>query len=161
MGQNFYQFEPKLQMRFEMTIQNSNGLDSMPFMLKSATMPNIDNNPITIDYINADFKVKGKSRWQPISITFYDSKEYNVGTTINDWLTTKHHDSFSGQDGYAFGGYKTNVLIKQLNPDLSPNTVWVLEGAFIANTNFGTHDLSSDEPVLVEMEIAYDYAYAS
>lgn len=157
MANAFYQFEPKLQMRFEMVIENS-GLESMPWMLKSTTMPNIDNNPIVIDYINADFRVKGKSRWQPVSITFYDSIEFDTAKTIGDWLKNKHHNSQSGIDGYAFGGYKTSVSIRQLTPDLSAFKQFTLHGAFIANTNFGAHDLSSDEPVLVEMELSYDWA---
>ncbi len=59
----FKYFNPKQQMRYVLYI-NDRGMDIPTYMVKTADRPSIDQNPVTVDYINTEFKVKGKSRWQ-------------------------------------------------------------------------------------------------
>jgi hypothetical protein len=64
----FEYFNPKQQMRYVLFLTNV-GVPIPTYMVKTADRPSIDQNPVTVDYINTEFKVKGKSRWQDISVT--------------------------------------------------------------------------------------------
>lgn len=154
----FAQFEPKLQMRFEMFI---NGIPS--YIVRASDLPNIDQNTVTVDYVNTDFKIKGKSRWQDITITLYDPIEggQSGAKLVHDWIRDSHHNSETGIDQFAFGGYKKEVTLSYLTPMGSPGGEWTLHGAFVGSSNWGNVDMSSDDLVLLELTLAYDYAVYS
>jgi hypothetical protein len=52
----FKYFNPKQQMRFELLMYDSlfNGTFFPTYAIKSAERPTLDNNPITVDYINTE-----------------------------------------------------------------------------------------------------------
>ncbi len=101
----FTAFEPNVSFRYILTAPAFNGIK---FLCKAISLPKIDQGEVVIDYVNTDFKVKGKSRWQDITLQIYDAVG-GEGTNkamgakdIHKWLL-KHHDSENGQDGWAFG----------------------------------------------------------
>jgi len=148
----FTPFEPKVAFRFQMII------DGIPsYVIKAAAMPVVDNSQIVIDHINTDFKVKGKSRWQDISITLYDGIEPDSAKAVHNWLLD-HHNSESGIDGYAFSGYKKDITFEALDPKTAPVEIWTLYGAYVKDSNFGQMDWSSDEAKQIEVTLSYDYA---
>ena len=152
---NFVPFEPKLQMRFEMSLNN------IPtYMVKASDMPNLDQNPVTVDYVNAEFKVKGKSRWQDITVTLYDALSPSSAGLIHDWVRDQHHNSNSGIDQYATT-YKKQVDLVYFTPTGAVADQWTLYGAFIASANWGNVDLSSDDLLLLELTLSYDWAELS
>lgn len=149
---NFVAFEPKLQMRFEMQL---NGIPT--YLIKASDLPNIDQNPVVVDYVNAEFKVKGKSRWQDITVTLYDSLSPSAANEIHKWLRDEHHNSKSGVDQYATT-YKKDVNIVYFDPTGAQADQWTLFGAFIASANWGNVDLSSDDLINLELTLSYDFA---
>lgn len=151
----FTPFEPKVAFRYILTI------DGIPaYTCKSAGMPKLDNGEIVIDYINTDFKVKGKSRWQDITVTLYDPCAPSAAKAVHDWIK-KHHDSESGQDGFAFSEYKKDICLQALDPHGSPVEEWTLYGAFVGPVDWGEMDWSTDEAKTIELTIHYDYAVLS
>jgi len=151
----FTPFEPKVAFRFLLSI------DGIPaYLMKASSMPNLDNGEIVIDYINTDFKVKGKSRWQDITVTLYDPVDPSGATAVHDWIKI-HHDSESGEDGFAFDEYKKDITIEALDPHGSPVETWDIKGAFIGASNWGDMDWSTDEAKTIELTIKYDYAVLS
>lgn len=148
----FTPFEPKVAFRYQLLI------DGIPaFTCKASGMPNLDNGEIVIDYINTDFKVKGKSRWQDITVTLYDPVAPSAAQAVHDWIKV-HHNSQSGVDGFAFGEYKKDICIEALDPHGAPVESWTLYGAFIGASNWGDMDWSTDEAKQIELTIKYDYA---
>lgn len=149
----FIPFEPKVAFRHMVL-----SLDNIPaFVIKAVGMPEIDNGEIVIDYINVDFKVKGKSRWQDISITLYDPVVPSAAQAVHNWINM-HHNSSTGIDGWAFQEYKRDVSVHALDPKGSPVEMWTLHGAFIGSSNWGSMDWSTDEAKTIELNIKYDYA---
>ena len=64
----FTAFEPKVANRFIMYVE---GIPS--YLIKAASRPSIDQGEMILDHINVERKLKGKSRWQDVTITLYES----------------------------------------------------------------------------------------
>ena len=150
----FTAFEPKVAFRHKLLI---NGITA--YTCKASAMPSIDQGEIVIDYINTDFKVKGKSRWQDITVTLYDPVYPSAAAEVHDWIKI-HHNSESGIDGFA-AAYKKQITIQALDPAGSPVETWTIYGAFINTANWGDMDWSSDEAKTIELNLKYDYAVLS
>jgi hypothetical protein len=151
----FTKFEPKVAFRHKLII---NGITA--YVCKAVNMPQLDQGGITIDYINTDFKVKGKSRWQDITITLYDPVDPSAAKEVHDWIKI-HHNSESGIDGFAFDDYKKDITIQALDPKGSPVETWTVHGAFISAVNWGQMDWATDEAKTIELTMKYDYAVLS
>ncbi len=162
----FKYFNPKQQMRYVLYI-NDRGMDIPTYMVKTADRPSIDQNPVTVDYINTEFKVKGKSRWQDISVTLYDPIEVNGARLLHDWISKLHHNSgllqpntglvTPGEDGYIWE-YKRTLRFEAVSPHGDAVDQFLLYGAFIADAKWGNMDLSSDDLNMLDLTITYDYA---
>lgn len=147
----FTSFEPKVQNRFIMYI------DGIPaYLIKAAGRPQIQQNPIKMDHINVYRKLKGKSEWQDLEITLYDGIVPSAAQATMEWIRLSH-ESVTGRDGYA-DFYKKDVVINVLGPVGDKVEEWTLKGAFPASANFNNMDWSSQEPVLVNVTLAFDYA---
>jgi len=165
MSKLFTAFEPNVSFRYLLNPSGTD-LDQVKFLCKAISLPSIDQGEVVIDYINTDFKVKGKSRWQDITLSVYDAVG-GEGTNkamgakqIHAWLE-KHHNSQSGVDGWAWNtqtGYKKNWDISVLNPAGDEVYKWELYGAFMSVINFGSMDWAAEDAVVAEVTIKYDYA---
>ena len=146
-----FNWEPKYSNRFIMYI------DNIPsYLIKAAARPSMTNGEIVLDHMNIDRKVKGKSRWNDISITLYDPIVPSGAQAVMEWVR-KHHESLTGRDGYS-SDYKQNITFNSLSPTGEFIEEWTLVGAFILDTNFGSMDWSNEEAVTIEMTLKYDYA---
>lgn len=148
----FVPFEPKVQFRHRLIID---GIEA--YVCKATSLPQLDNGEIVIDHINVDFKVKGKSRWQDINVTLYDPVVPSAAQQVHEWIEV-HHNSETGLDGYAFLEYKKDICIHALDPKGIPVEKWDVYGAFVADSNWGQLDWSSDDAKEIELTIKYDYA---
>ena len=166
----FKYFNPKQQMRYVLYLTNV-GVPIPTYMVKTADRPSIDQNPVTVDYINTEFKVKGKSRWQDISVTLYDPIEVNGAKLLHDWISLFHHNSglnqspagrtpgllTPGEDGFIHE-YKRTLVFQALTPHGDVADEFSLYGAFVADAKWGNMDLSSDDLNMLDLTITYDYA---
>lgn len=146
----FTAWEPKVQNRFLMYI------DGIPaYLIKTAGRPSLNNNPITIDYINLKRKLKGKSEWQDLEITLYDPVVPSAAQAVMEWVRLAH-ESVTGRNGYA-DFYKKDITINVLGPVGDKVEEWTLKGAFPASVNFNSLDWASQDPVMVNLTLAMDY----
>lgn len=144
-------FEPKLQMRFIMYI------DGIPsYLVKKADRPKVDNGEVILDHINLQRKIKGKTKWQDITMELYDPITPSGSQSVMEWIRLGH-ESVTGRDGYS-DFYKKDISYNVLGPvgDIVEN--WVLKGAFVGSADFGTGDWSADAPMNISLTIKYDYA---
>jgi hypothetical protein len=148
----FTSFEPKVQNRHIMYI------DGIPaYLIKAASRPQIQNNPVKLDHINVYRKIKGKSEWQDIEITLYDAIVPSAAQATMEWIRLSH-ESVTGRDGYA-DFYKKDVTFNILGPVGDKVEEWTLKGAFVASANFNSLDWSNGgDPLMVNITLAYDYA---
>ena len=144
-------FEPKMKNRF---IMNIDGIDS--YLIKTANIPTIQFEPVTLDHINVKRKLKGKGEWQDVEITLYDPIVPSGAQQVMEWVRTSH-ESLTGRDGYA-DFYKKDVTFNMLGPVGDKVEEWTLKGAYIQQANFGTIDWSVNEPNDISLTLQYDYA---
>ena len=148
---NAFDWEPKYTNRFIMYI------DGIPsYLIKAAARPSMTNGETVLDHINVDRKVKGKTRWQDVSITLYDPIVPSGAQAVMEWVRL-HHESLTGRDGYSTQ-YKKDIRFNSLSPTGEIIEEWLLKGAFIADSNFGQMDWATEDSVQIEITLKYDYA---
>ena len=148
---NAFDWEPKMANRFIMYIG-----DIPSYIIKAAARPSLTNGEVVLDHINIDRKVKGKTRWNDVAITLYDPIVPSGAQAVMEWVRL-HHESLTGRDGYSTQ-YKKDIRFNSLSPTGEIIEEWLLKGAFIADSNFGTMDWSTEESVQIELTLKYDYA---
>ena len=148
----FTQFEPKTPNRFVLY------MDGIPtYMIKGLSGLGFDQGEITLNHINTYRKVKGKLRWNNVTMTLFDPITPSGAQAVMEW-TRLHHESVTGRDGYS-DFYKKDLVVNILGPVGDIVSEWVLKGAFITTAAFG--DLSydtDDQAQTIELGIGMDYA---
>ena len=146
----FTAFEPKVQNRFIMYI------DGIPsYLVKSVQSPSFDAGEIILDHINTYRKVKGKVRWNNMSMTLYDPVTPSGAQSIMEWARLAH-ESVTGRDGYS-DFYKKDLVMNVLGPVGDVVSEWIIKGAYAKTANFGAYDWSNEAAVSIGLEIAMDY----
>ena len=151
---NAFSWEPKKAHQFIMSIG-----DIPAFLIKASGKPSIANGEITLDHINVQRYVKGKSVWNTITVTLYDAIVPSGAQAVMEWVRL-HHESATGRDGYS-SFYKKEVRLKQLSPLGEVIEEWILNGTYIVDANFGSLDWSTEDVVNIEMTLRYDWAFLS
>ena len=147
-----YSWEPKRTHQFIMELE---GIPS--YLIKTAAKPTIENGEITLNHINVERYVKGRSKWSAINISLYDPIVPDGARAVMEWVRL-HHESTTGRNGYATT-YKKQISLKQLSPLGEVIEEWTLHGAYITSANFGSLDWSGEEAVMIELGIRYDWAF--
>jgi len=151
---NAFNWEPQYTNRFIMYIA-----DIPSYIVKAAQAPNMTNGQIVTDHINVDRKLKGKSRWNDISLTLYNPIVPSGAQSVMEWIRL-HHESTTGVNGYS-SDYKKDI---RLNPLSGPGEIigeWVIKGSYILDSNFGQYDWATEDAVMIELTISYDWALHS
>ena len=146
-----FDWEPKHANRFILEIA-----DIPAYIIKAAARPSLTNGEIVLDHINVDRKVKGKTRWNDISITLYDPIVPSGAQAVTEWVRL-HHESATGRNGYS-SQYKKDLTFKTLSGPGEIIEQWEIYGAYILDANFGTMDWGTDEAVQIELTLKYDWA---
>ncbi len=144
---------PQLSFRFKVVFS---ALQDIGLYAKATQMPTVDNQPITVEYGNTQMKVKGKTKWNDITLTCY---AYEKKTIDQFWqyLNDLHQDVAQGTDEYP-ELYKKDIQLQLLSPMDTPVGTWKLVGAFMSSINFGDLDYATVEVVQPVLTISYDYA---
>jgi len=145
-------FEPKQANRFVLY------MDGMPsYLIKQVSAVTLQQGVVTLNHINVERKVKGKSIWQNVTMTLFDPITPSGAQATMEWVRL-HHESVTGRDGYS-DFYKKDLTINVLGPVGDIVSEWILKGAFIVNTNFGEYNWdTADTAINISIEVAIDYA---
>lgn len=147
-----FSWEPKRQHQFIMEV------DGIPsYLIKTSAKPSMTNGEVPLDMINVKRYVKGKSEWNAVEVTLYDAIVPSGAQAVMEWVRL-HHESATGRDGYS-SFYKKEVRLHQLSPLGEVIEEWILKGAFITESNFGTFDWTSDAVQEISMTLRYDWAF--
>lgn len=146
----FTAFEPKVANRFIMYI------DGIPsYMVKSVTSPSFTDGVIKLDHINTYRKIRGKREWQNMTLNLYDPITPSGAQAVMEWARLGY-ESVTGRAGYS-DFYKKDVTLNVLGPVGDIVGEWIIKGAFVVSSNFGSYNWSTDEAINVEMQLAMDY----
>ena len=145
-------FEPKQANRFILY------MDGMPsYILKGVSAVTLNQGVVTLNHMNVERKVKGKSVWQNVTLTLFDPITPSGAQATMEWVRL-HHESVTGRDGYS-DFYKKDLTINVLGPVGDIVSEWILKGAFITNTNFGEYSWDTvDTAINLTIEVSIDYA---
>jgi len=145
-------FEPKQANRFILY------MDGMPsYILKGVSAVTLNQGVVTLNHMNIERKVKGKSVWQDVTLTLFDPITPSGAQATMEWVRLGH-ESVTGRDGYS-DFYKKDLRINVLGPVGDIVSEWVLKGAFITSTNFGEYNWDTvDTAVNIQITVAIDYA---
>ena len=149
---NAFSWEPKKQHQFIMSIG-----DIPAFLIKASAKPSLANGEITLDHINVQRYVKGKSVWNTISVTLYDAIVPSGAQAVMEWIRL-HHESATGRDGYS-SFYKKEIALRQLSPLGEVIEEWKLHGTYIKSAKFGDLDWATEDPVEITLTLRFDWAF--
>ena len=144
-------YEPKMANRFIMYIE---GIPA--YLIKAASRPSLDQGEVILDHINVERKLKGKTRWQDVTVTLYDPVVPSAAQAVMEWVRLSH-ESVTGRDGYA-DFYKKDITFNVLGPVGDKVEEWTLKGAYVQSTAKGSLDWSTDSALMLSITLAYDYA---
>ena len=147
----FTAFEPKQKNRFIMLV------DGIPsYQIKGVGAVSLTQKSVTLNHINVQRYVKGKTVWNPISMTLFDPITPSGAQAVMEWVRL-HHESVTGRDGYS-DFYKKDLTMNVLGPVGDIVSEWIIKGAFITSADFG--DFSWDEDAAaqeISIEVQPDY----
>jgi hypothetical protein len=147
----FTAFEPKQQNRFILYV------DGIPaYVVKGVGAVSVTQGTVELNHINVSRYVKGKTVWDPISLTLFDPITPSGAQAVMEWVRL-HHESVTGRDGYS-DFYKKDLTFNVLGPVGDIVSEWIIKGAFITNSGFGEYNWDSvDTAQNIELTVQPDY----
>ncbi len=141
-------FEPKYSNRWVFALE---GIDS--YLVKTASRPSITINPLTIDYMNSQRHIAGRSTFGDMTITLHDPIAPSGAQQVMEWCRT-HYESVSGRAGYA-DFYKRDAQLKLVDPIGTVIELWDMKGCILTSVTFG--DLSYGDPSTLEIQMGLKF----
>jgi len=144
-------FEPKQTNRFILY------MDGVPaYLIKGVSAVALSQTAVAINHINVQRYVKGKTIWNTITFTMYESITPSAAQAVMEWVRLGH-ESVTGRDGYS-DFYKKNVTFNTIGPVGDIVSEWKIMGAMITSVNFGDYNWDDDgTPVNITVEVQPDY----
>jgi hypothetical protein len=146
----FTAFEPKVQNRFYMSM---GGVPS--YLVRKVASPSFNAGEIILDHINVYRKVKGKVRWNDMSMELYDPVTPSGAQAVMEWARLAH-ESVTGRDGYS-DFYKKDLTLSILGPVGDIVGEWLIKGAYVKEANFGEYDWAQEAYVSISLTVAMDF----
>ena len=144
-------FEPKQANRFILYV------DGIPsYQIKGVGAVTLEQGVVTLNHINVERKVKGKSKWSDVSMTLFDPITPSGAQAVMEWVRL-HHESVTGRDGYS-DFYKKDLTVDVLGPVGDVVSEWIFKGAFIKDSSFGDFNWDDDGTAQnIDLTIGMDY----
>jgi len=132
-------------------------IDGIPsYLIKKADAPGVTLGEIKIEHINVYRKLKGKAEWKDIALELYSPISPSGQQAVMEWVRL-HHESVTGRDGYS-DFYKKDCSLAILGPVGDVVSEWVIKGAFIKESGFGSYDWATADPTMLTLSLGMDYA---
>ena len=147
----FTAFEPKQSNRFILY------MDGVPsYLVKGVSAVSLSQTAVPLNHINVQRYVKGKTIWNTITFTLYESITPSGAQAVMEWVRLGH-ESVTGRDGYS-DFYKKDITFNVLGPVGDIVSEWIIKGAVITEVNFGDYNWDDDgTPVNIQVTVQPDY----
>jgi hypothetical protein len=147
----FTAFEPKQTNRF---ILYMDGIPS--YLVKGVGAVSLTQTAVALNHINVQRYVKGKTVWNTIQFTMYESITPSGAQATMEWVRLGH-ESVTGRDGYS-DFYKKDITFNVLGPVGDIVSEWVIKGAVITEVNFGDYNWDDDGTIVnIQVTVQPDY----
>lgn len=146
------EFEPLRKDLWSIEFPSFMGIDER--FAVEASRPKVTNSIVDVKFKNWNFRYKGKSQTESMSVKFRDAIGSSVYAKLEAWQR-EHTDPASGKGGYA-STYKKEITLNLEDPTGAVMQKFVLHGCLLANLDGGS--LSQDDDGICDctMEIFYD-----
>jgi hypothetical protein len=147
----FTAFEPKQTNRFILY------MDGVPsYLVKGVGAVSLTQTAVALNHINIQRYVKGKTIWNTIQFTLYESITPSGAQAVMEWVRLGH-ESVTGRDGYS-DFYKKDITFNVIGPVGDIVSEWIIKGAVITEVNFGDYNWDDDgTPVNIQVTVQPDY----
>ncbi len=146
----FTPFEPKQQNRFILYV------DGFPsYLIKGIGGVSFTSGTVELNHINIQRYIKGKTKWNTISLTLFDPITPSGAQAVMEWARL-HHESVTGRDGYS-DFYKKDLTVNILGPVGDIVSEWIIKGALITESNFGDYNYDNEGAIEISMTVQPDY----
>ncbi len=144
-------FEPKQKNRFVVY------MDGVPsYMIKSMSAIKVNQGVVTLNHINVQRFVKGKTTWDTIDITLFDPITPSGAQAVMEWIRLGH-ESVTGRDGYS-DFYKKDLTLNVIGPVGDIVSEWVIKGAFPTASDFGEYNWDTENAAQeIKLTLRPDY----
>ena len=144
-------FEPKQSNRFILY------MDGVPsYLVKGVSAVSLTQTAVALNHINVQRYVKGKTIWNTITFTMYESITPSGAQAVMEWVRLGH-ESVTGRDGYS-DFYKKDITFNVIGPVGDIVSEWIIKGAVITEVNFGDYNWDDDgTPVNIQVTVQPDY----
>ena len=154
---------PKLKYRFRVMFENfgvSTPTTELTKQVQTASRPNVQFAPQTIEIYNSKINYAGKHTWQTIAISLRDDVSGSVQKLVGEQLQ-KQFDFLEQSSAASAIDYKFNLRIEMLDGGNGVNTPTVLEtwecyGCFLTQVNYQNLAYSEQTPAMVDLTIQPD-----
>jgi hypothetical protein len=159
---------PKLSFRFRVSFVNF-GVDADTTVLTrqivDVTRPNVSFADITLPVYNSTVKLAGKHTWADITINLRDDAAGTVSKLVGQQLQ-KQLDFVEQASAASGQNYKFVTFIEVLdggNGATAPTVLetWECLGCYVKTANYNTLTYADNNPVTIQLAIAYDNAVQS
>tara|TARA_B110000027_G_scaffold116970_1_gene128013 strand:+ start:626 stop:1039 length:414 start_codon:yes stop_codon:yes gene_type:complete len=132
-------------------------VDGIPsYQIKGMGAVTISQGTVALNHINVQRFVKGKSTWNPISMTLFDPITPSGAQAVMEWVRL-HHESVTGRDGYS-DFYKKDLTLNVLGPVGDIVSEWIIKGAIITSADFGDFNWDTENAAQeISLEVQPDY----
>jgi hypothetical protein len=125
-------------------------------LVKGVGAVSLTQTAVALNHINVQRYVKGKTVWNTIQFTLYDSITPSGAQAVMEWVRLGH-ESVTGRDGYS-DFYKKDITFNVIGPVGDIVSEWIIKGAVITEANFGDYSWDDDgQPTNVTVTVQPDY----
>ena len=128
--------------------------------VQTASRPNVQFAPQTIEIYNSKINYAGKHTWQTIAVSLRDDVNSNIQKLVGEQLQ-KQFDFLEQSSAASAIDYKFSLRIEMLDGGNGANTPNVLEtwecyGCFLTQVNYQTLGYSEQGPAMIDLVIQPD-----
>ena len=150
-----------LKRKFRYTLEFSTPCGPVPpNYVKLAARPSLEIEDQEVNFLNATTWIPGKGKWQPLSVTYYDTNADDMGGLYN-WIATVY-GGFSGSASGANelkqsekSGWDGTGLLTMYDGCGSPMERWLLGSVWPQSINFGDLDYGNSEEATIELTLRF------
>ena len=154
---------PKLKYRFRVMFENfgvSTPTTELTKQVQTASRPNVQFAPQTIEIYNSKINYAGKHTWQTIAVSLRDDVTGNVQKLVGEQLQ-KQFDFLEQSSAASAIDYKFNLRIEMLdggNGLDKPNVLetWECYGCYLVSVNYQSLAYSEQGPAMIDLSIQPD-----
>lgn len=155
--------QPYLKNRFRVEFLGLESNEYLTMQVVTADRPKLSFEEVTLDRYNSRAYIAGKHTFETVNVTF----ECDVGGKVMEAIQSQleHQQRLIGMGSAplmpanrAGGRYKFTTNIKQLDGGNTVYELWMLEGCWFQNVDWGDLDYAASETIKAVATIRYDHA---